>query len=83
MLHECPHPMHVGSFVQDYLGKQPYATPGSAANAMAVFGWDTLEWLLIDHPEAYILVIAKHGMGCQACLLVIWSTSTKFLRGRT
>jgi 50S ribosomal protein L16 3-hydroxylase len=47
------------SFARDYLRKAPFASPSTARDAMALFNWNTLEQLLIEHPSADILVVAR------------------------
>ena len=59
MLDEWLSPMTVRLFVRDYLRKQPFARPSSAGSAIPVFGWGTLERLLINDPAADLLVIAR------------------------
>jgi 50S ribosomal protein L16 3-hydroxylase len=56
MLDEWLNPMPVSLFVRDYLHKQPYASPSSARGATPIFGWDTLERILIKHPPDILLV---------------------------
>ena len=59
MLDEWLNPMTVSLFVRDYLRKQPFASPSSARSAIPVFGWGTLERLLINDLAADVLVIAR------------------------
>ena len=47
------------SFARDYLRKAPFASPSSARAATALFTWNTLEQLLIEHPSADALVVAR------------------------
>ena len=59
MLDEWLSPMTFSLFARDYLRKQPLPKPSSARNAIAVFGWGTLERLLSNDPAADLLVIAR------------------------
>jgi 50S ribosomal protein L16 3-hydroxylase len=56
MLDQWLNPMKVSSFARDYLRRQPYATPSSAARAMPIFGWDTLDRLLTRNPPDVLVV---------------------------
>jgi hypothetical protein len=58
MLDQWLNPMPINLFAQDYLRNQPYASPSAARGAIAIFGWDTLERILIKHP-ADILLVAR------------------------
>src|SRR4051794_702445 len=47
------------TFARDYLHKAPYAGPSTARDAAAFFTWNVLEQILIEHPSADILVVAR------------------------
>ena len=59
MLDEWLSPLTVGLFTRDYLRKQPFASPSSAHTVIPVFGWGTLERLLINDAAADLLVVAR------------------------
>src|SRR5687768_2414286 len=59
MLDDWLSPMTVSLFTRDYLRKQPFASPSSSHTAIAVFGWDALERLLINDAAADLLVVAR------------------------
>lgn len=58
MLEEWLNPIEVSSFTRDYLRTQPHASPSTASCAMPIFGWDTLDRLLIRNPPD-VLVVAR------------------------
>jgi hypothetical protein len=52
-------PMPTDVFTRQYLGRQPYAFPSTAAGAVSIFGWDTLDIVLRKAPAADILIVAR------------------------
>jgi 50S ribosomal protein L16 3-hydroxylase len=58
MIHQWLAPMPVAEFVQTYLRKRPYAGASSAKSVLSLFGWHTLERLLVLDPAPGVLMIA-------------------------
>lgn len=52
----------VQAFTREYLRRIPYAQPSTAQNALQLFGWDTLERILVQHPNADILVVGRNSL---------------------
>jgi 50S ribosomal protein L16 3-hydroxylase len=60
MLAEWLAPLDVATFLRTHLQRQPYARPGTAAAAVALFGWPVLEKVLRS-PFALDLLTVKAG----------------------
>jgi ribosomal protein L16 Arg81 hydroxylase len=62
MLAEWLHPTPFHVFARDYLRRKPFASPSTAQNAVALFGGDTLDQLLREHPYADVLVVGRNKL---------------------
>src|SRR5688572_30440661 len=81
MLDQWLNPMPVDLFARDYLCKQPYASPSPARNAVPMFGWGTLEQLLVEHPQADVLVVARNKLVALATPRTLAETRALMLQG--
>jgi 50S ribosomal protein L16 3-hydroxylase len=59
MLAEWLAPLDLDAFLKTHLQRQPYAAPGTARNAVPLFGWETIDRVLRSPRPLDVLTVAR------------------------